>query len=439
MKYSMKLITCLFMVLFIIVPAICFAEVKEIIADGTYIMGDGETPVVAEERALLQAKRAAVEEAGVYIESYSQVQNLRLTKDEISIIASGIVETVVLEKQRLIADGGIKFWVKVKCTVNTDSVASKLHNSSTMESLRKIQEDYAQAMQQIDELKKKLAQAQNEASKKEILSQISNNDQKFTAIEWFEKATEYSQAGNIDKAIEAYSKAIEINPNYSYAYCDRGVMYQQLGKNDLAIDDYNKAILVDDKNIYAYYNRASQYSDKQKAMEEYNKVISINPNFAEAYVQRGIIYFNQKKYSLALDELNKALILNPDINQADVVHTYCGDALSGEKLYTLAIASYTKAIELNPKNASAYIGRGYAYSDSHQYELALKDFLNANAISPELNCHFDIALTYENLKRIQEAIDEYRLYLKYANAEDDKSIIAYVQKHITVLEGKIKQ
>ena len=49
-----------------------FAETKEIISEGTYNMGDGETPTVAESRALLQAKRTAVEEAGTYVESYSK-------------------------------------------------------------------------------------------------------------------------------------------------------------------------------------------------------------------------------------------------------------------------------------------------------------------------------------------------------------------------------
>ena len=43
-----------------------FAETKEILAEGAYNMGDGETPTVAESRALLQAKRTAVEEAGTY-------------------------------------------------------------------------------------------------------------------------------------------------------------------------------------------------------------------------------------------------------------------------------------------------------------------------------------------------------------------------------------
>ena len=51
-----------------------FAETKEIVAEGAYNMGDGETPTVAESRALLQAKRTAVEEAGTYVESYSKIK-----------------------------------------------------------------------------------------------------------------------------------------------------------------------------------------------------------------------------------------------------------------------------------------------------------------------------------------------------------------------------
>ena len=69
------------MILFL--PLHSFAEVKEIISEGTYNMGDGETPGVAESRALLQAKRIALEQAGTYVESYTRVENLQLTKDEI--------------------------------------------------------------------------------------------------------------------------------------------------------------------------------------------------------------------------------------------------------------------------------------------------------------------------------------------------------------------
>jgi hypothetical protein len=60
-------------------------EAGEIIAEGSYNMGDGETPTVAESRALLNAKRAALERAGTYVESYTKVRNFQLTQDQIQV------------------------------------------------------------------------------------------------------------------------------------------------------------------------------------------------------------------------------------------------------------------------------------------------------------------------------------------------------------------
>ena len=76
MKYRVAVLIALFL----FYPSSSFAETKEIISEGTYNMGDGETPTVAESRALLQAKRTAVEEAGTYVESYSKTKNSVLTE-----------------------------------------------------------------------------------------------------------------------------------------------------------------------------------------------------------------------------------------------------------------------------------------------------------------------------------------------------------------------
>ena len=83
----------------------CIRQTKEIVSEGTYNMGDGETPSVAESRALLKAKQIALEQAGTYVESYSKIKNITLiwltvvkektvspplrTKGMISVIAPG--------------------------------------------------------------------------------------------------------------------------------------------------------------------------------------------------------------------------------------------------------------------------------------------------------------------------------------------------------------
>ena len=50
------------------------------------------------------------------------------------------------------------------------------------------------------------------------------------------------KVGNHQEAINAYNKAIQLNPKDAEAYGNRGVAYSKLGNYQQAIKDYNKAI-----------------------------------------------------------------------------------------------------------------------------------------------------------------------------------------------------
>lgn len=84
----------------LVVPLVVHAETKNLTAEATYLMGDGEMPSFAEAMVLQKAKQMALEEAGTYVESYTRVQNLDLTSDEIRTIAGGVLQVEVLEKNR---------------------------------------------------------------------------------------------------------------------------------------------------------------------------------------------------------------------------------------------------------------------------------------------------------------------------------------------------
>src|SRR3990167_1851868 len=158
----MRYIFAVIIALFLFFPSFGFAETKEIISEGTYNMGYGETPGVAESRALLQAKRIALEQAGTYVESYTKVENLQLTKDELQVLASGIMEVEILDKKRTIVGDGFHFWVQIKAKVNPDKIeemAKRVKEKSVVEDYKKIQEAYDKSQKDIEELKKQLAVA----------------------------------------------------------------------------------------------------------------------------------------------------------------------------------------------------------------------------------------------------------------------------------------
>ncbi len=108
----------------------CYAETKEIITEGTYVMGENDTPAIAEQRALAAAKHDAFAQAKTYIESYSKTVNPKITKEEIRTIAEESIQTTVLDKKRIYnQEGTLTFWVKAKCVIDTNTLNQQLKNN----------------------------------------------------------------------------------------------------------------------------------------------------------------------------------------------------------------------------------------------------------------------------------------------------------------------
>ena len=70
--------------------------------------------------------------------------------------------------------------------------------------------------------------------------------------------------GNFKLAIEQYTKAIDINPNYFKAYFNRAFAYDKIAQFDKAIEDYTKAIMIKPEYPYTYYNRGITFDKINK-------------------------------------------------------------------------------------------------------------------------------------------------------------------------------
>ena len=70
----------------------------------------------------------------------------------------------------------------------------------------------------------------------------------------FELGNYYYQAGQLGQAIDAYQKAIALNPNYQVAYANLGVVYYSSEQFDLAAAQYEKALELDPQDGDVAYN-----------------------------------------------------------------------------------------------------------------------------------------------------------------------------------------
>jgi len=267
MQFKSKLVIMgIFMTLFVLLgQGSAFAESKELLAEGTYVMGDGETPTIAEERALLQAKRSAVEQAGTYVESFSKVKNYQLTDDEVIVLASGIVEVQVVDKKRTVNGNGIEFWVKIKATVDSDKIqemVAKVKNRESVEDYKKLQADHVRDEQLIAQLKQQLQQTTAEDGRNQIKSKLNEAEIGFSAQYWFEQGNRHEFNGDYRAALDAYSKAIYLRPNYVRAYFKRGEVFSRLGQHEQALADYDRALDLDEQFTDAYNAKERIYEQR---------------------------------------------------------------------------------------------------------------------------------------------------------------------------------
>jgi len=63
--------------------------------------------------------------------------------------------------------------------------------------------------------------------------------------------------GKHDEAINAYDKAIELDPKDASAWYNKGHALNRLEKHDGAIKAYDKAIELDPKYASAWYNKGN--------------------------------------------------------------------------------------------------------------------------------------------------------------------------------------
>ncbi len=105
------------------------------------------------------------------------------------------------------------------------------------------------------------------------------------AIDAYNNGVAADSKGDFDVAIADLSHAIEIHPDYPYAYNYRGMAKRHKGDFDGAIADFSQAIALNPQFANAYYNRGlakSKKGDFDGAIADYNQAITLNPQYVGA-------------------------------------------------------------------------------------------------------------------------------------------------------------
>ena len=248
------------------------------------------------------------------------------------------------------------------------------------------------------------------------------------------RALTYSSQGEYEQAIQDATKAIEINPDYAEAYHTRGLVYNNQGEHEQAIRDFTKTIELkpDDAEVYAM--RGFTYSSQGEhahVIEDATKAIELKPDYTEAYVMRGLAYSIQGEHEQAIQDATKAIEINPDYAEAYYTR---GLAYSIQGEYEQAIQNFTKAIELKPDHDEAYHTRGLAYFFQGKYDHAIKDATKAIELKPDHDeAYYDRGRAYLSQGKYDHAIED---TTKAIELKPDHDEAYYIRGRAYLSQGK---
>lgn len=177
----------------------------------------------------------------------------------------------------------------------------------------------------------------------------------------------YYNRGNVNKelgdnraAMTDYDKAIELNPKYMLAYFNRGVVKAKLGRYASAIEDYNLTLMEDPDNVNTLYNRGNAYRNLKKyneAIRDYDQAIELDPNYTLAIFNRGLSKAGMKQHDAALEDFDLALRQD---QKNHLIFNGKGVSLYQVGRFQEAIANYDAALRIKPDFGQAYYNRGFA-------------------------------------------------------------------------------
>lgn len=206
--------------------------------------------------------------------------------------------------------------------------------------------------------------------------------EQLTSEEWFERGYKLFENRNFNEAIQYYTRALELKPNFFEAYENCGESYDALGNFKEAIENYTKAIELKPEDGKTYYNRGvlrNKSGDFKNAVQDFDEAIRLNFNNVNVYASRGNVHRLLGQLDKALEDYGEVIRLNPTdpdaYNSRGVIKRTIGD-LNG------AIEDYNRAIDLNPEYERAYSNRAIAYRNKGDFNRALSDFTKAIKLEP---------------------------------------------------------
>ena len=191
------------------------------------------------------------------------------------------------------------------------------------------------------------------------------------------------QSNQPGRAVEAFGKALQIDPASATAHHNLGNANHLLMRYEAAVACYTRAIARDPTCADTYYNRGNSLLELKQieaAIASYDEALRISPNHAEAWFNRGNGLLVLGRFAPAIASFERAIVVKPAHAEA---YNNRGSALFRLQKFEAAVASFDEAIAITPTHSAAHGNRGNALVELSRYEAAVASSDMAIALQPD--------------------------------------------------------
>ena len=243
------------------------------------------------------------------------------------------------------------------------------------------------------------------------------------ALQHYEQGVQLAAQGKFAEARASFDQALKVEPqNYPVQRC----LSVLADVEKRRIKEQTAAHLF---RGFAAFNRYKT----DEAIQELSKAVELDPRYPPAYSYRADAYKDKGQVKEALADYSKALAIDPKYS---VAYLNRANLYAGKSELDQAVADYTRALQIKSRYVLAYYSRGNAYAKQGRYEEAIADYDALLVINPLYpHAYVRKGRACENLGRPEEALAAYKAYLqKLTLGDQDPQQVKWVQDKVKSLE-----
>ncbi|GAB9473232.1 hypothetical protein Gpo141_00010387 [Globisporangium polare] len=191
--------------------------------------------------------------------------------------------------------------------------------------------------------------------------------------------------GSMTKAVEALTEAVQQDPGDADALYIRGCALQELFVLDNAVKDFSRVLTLNSEHFRAFYQRSACYVLYQRyreALDDLNRAIQIQPEWKEAWNLHAYACFCSGHYEDAVFSYGRAIGLRdatgdssrgPTPAQRDsllFLHRSLANMYANH--FSAALLDLDLALKRNNENYIAFVAKAFMLLKSGEYDRAMQ-------------------------------------------------------------------